>query len=121
MKHSSDFTYSLEGDYAERKPQELVEAKCAWLRLLALLYLLARRFNTNQLHMEKIKTLAEAEELVKQGQDIYLVAFITKNNTQGSCLVCTTESLPLYKIYFIMNEANKEQDLITILSVQKLT
>lgn len=70
MKHSSDFTYSLEGDYAERKPQELVEAKCAWLRLLALLYLLARRFNTNQLHMEKIKTLAEAEELVKQGRDI---------------------------------------------------
>lgn len=71
--------------------------------------------------MQQIKTLAEAEELIKEYPCIYMVAFITANGEYGSALITMKEDAPPYKAYFTFNEANKDKQLFTIIGLTKLT
>jgi len=70
--------------------------------------------------IEKIETLAQAEEVLKESPYMYLVSFITGMG-HGSTIVASKEELPLYKVYFMINEANKEKQVLTITHITRLT
>lgn len=71
--------------------------------------------------MIEIKTLAEAEEVMKESPHLYLVVFVTPDGRTGSAVMGMKEDAPLYKAYFIFNEANKNGELFKITNVVKLS
>lgn len=71
--------------------------------------------------MKEIKTLAEAEEMRKETPYLYLITFVAADGRVGSTVLGMTIDAPLYKAYFIFNEANKDAKLFTITNVVKLS
>lgn len=64
------------------------------------------------------------EKLVKETPYLYLITFVTLQEGKevtGSTIVAFKEEAPLWKAYAILNEANKDGQMFTIISVQKLT
>ena len=72
-------------------------------------------------HHKEIRTLEEAEEAIKETPFLYLVSFTLMNAQHGSVIIAAKEKKPLYEVYFIFNEVNKEKDITTILNVIELT
>lgn len=71
--------------------------------------------------MERINTLNEAEEIIKKGYPhLYLVSF-SAGDRPGSTIIATKERMPLYKIYFMLNEVNQKILTIVITNVVELT
>mgnify|MGYP007071571060 CR=1 FL=1 len=69
---------------------------------------------------QAIKTLAEAEEMLKETPALYLISFVTEDGRPGSTVIGMKEDVPLYKPYFIFNEVNKDKQMLTILGITKL-
>lgn len=70
--------------------------------------------------MQIIKTLAEAEKMQKENPFLYLVTITPKTGGIGSMILAMKEPLPLWKVYYIANEANKEEEVFTITNVVNL-
>lgn len=71
--------------------------------------------------MLEIKNLEEAEKVREEYPYLFLVSFVVDDNRHGSMVVTAKEDLPLYKVYFMVNEANKEKRYLTILNIIKLS
>lgn len=69
---------------------------------------------------EQIKTLAEAMERRKEFPYMYLVAIIIRGGGEGSFVSCHKEPTPLWKVYFMLNEANLKGNVYTITNIVDL-
>ena len=71
--------------------------------------------------MKNIETLEQAEEMMKLNPYLYLVS-VMLGGAVGSMIVAAKERLPLYKVYFMVNETNKDPKIkLTITNVVELT
>ncbi|AVT83642.1 hypothetical protein RPYSC3_47820 [Rhodopseudomonas palustris] len=72
--------------------------------------------------MEQIKTLEEAEKVREQYPYMYLVAFVSKSDSKsGSMVVSSKDAMPLWRVYFMVEEAGRNRDLIIITNIIDLT
>lgn len=69
----------------------------------------------------RIRSLEEAQEILKKNPYMYLVAFTSKVGV-GSTVVCSPRKLELYEAYFMIDRANEEQgeQVLTITNVVEL-
>lgn len=56
--------------------------------------------------MNTIKNVKEAEAALKVTPFMYLISFFDAEGLPGSDIIASPEKLPLWKVYFMMNEVN---------------
>lgn len=71
--------------------------------------------------IQEIKTLAEAEEVRKTTPHLYLISFALGGDKRGSTIIAGKTDEPLYRIYFMFNEVNKEKNMLVIMNIVKLS